>query len=549
MVKRTKICKVCGCKTKIKGDIFCLNCWKENMPFSQFTKQDLDKEKGNFGIFSEEAKQNCVSNKDLMDQLNKLDTDDEIDNQAKIKCKYISIEDINNLELKNKRSILHLNISSLPYHIDELKTNLIQCKKPFDIIGITETRIKKGKTPYTDISLNGYNYESTPTESSAGGVLLYLSSDINYKCRNDLNIYKSKELESIFVETLFSNSENYIIGCIYKHPNMPISEYNESYLSPLLDKLSKEKKEIIILGDFNIDLLNYEKNHDIQENLNLLYSNSYLPYITLPTRLSNTTKTLIDNIFYKGNKQPISGNLTIDISDHLAQVLFLESKNVSSFNRSNSEKKYRDFQNLDNEKFILDMFEIDWETELKLTNNDVNFSFDRFLDILNCTLDKHAPYKTLSKSRLKTFAKPWITQGILKSIKIKNLLYKKLCKCKSPENKAKINQKFKQYRNLIKTLTRRSKNNYFYQYFNSHKKNLRKTWQGIKNIINLNSANSTLPSCINKGDSKLTDPIETADEFNDFFSNIGKKLESKIVKANTTFDKFLKNPNEKSIFF
>ena len=166
---------------------------------------------------------------------------------------------------------------------------------------------------------------------------------------------------------------------------MPISEYNESYLSPLLEKLSNEKKEIIILGDFNIDLLNYEKNEKVQENLDLLYSNSYLPYITLPTRLSNTTKTLIDNIFYKGNNQPISGNLTIDISDHLAQVLFLETKK-NIFNTSNSDTKYRDYKNLDNEKFILDMFEIDWEMELKLKENDINSSFDRFLEILTCTL-------------------------------------------------------------------------------------------------------------------------------------------------------------------
>ena len=86
---------------------------------------------------------------------------------------------------------------------------------------------------------------------------------------------------------------------------MSTNEYNDLYLNPLLKKLSYEKKEIIIMGDFNVDLLNYENNNDVQDNLNLLFSNSYLPYITLPTRLSKSTKTLIDNIFYKGTRQPI----------------------------------------------------------------------------------------------------------------------------------------------------------------------------------------------------------------------------------------------------
>ena len=135
-------------------------------------------------------------------------------------------------------------------------------------------------------------------------------------------------------------------------------------------------------------------------------------------------------------------------------------------------------------------------------------------------LDKRAPIKTLSKSKLKEFSKPWITQGIIKSIKIKNNIYKRFCKEKNTNKKNALNQKFKQYRNLIKTLTRRSKNDYYHRFFNTNKNNLRKTWQGIKSIINLNNNNSQLPNCINKGhkgESNLTDPAEIANEFNNFF--------------------------------
>ena len=205
------------------------------MPFTNLDACDLSNTKGNskFNLFS--ANDIAIeSNEDLMKELNKLNSNEEMENETAINCKYMSIDDMNNLELnKTNHSILHLNISSLPYHIDDLKTVLSQCTKPFDVIGITETRIKKGSVPYTDISLDGYNYESQPTESSAGGVQIYLSTDIKYKCRSDLNIYKSRELESVFVETLNVDSNNFILGYVYKHPNMSISEFNKFYLGPL----------------------------------------------------------------------------------------------------------------------------------------------------------------------------------------------------------------------------------------------------------------------------------------------------------------------------
>ena len=545
MVRRKELCKVCGIKQKSIKSCCCTSCWKNTMPFTKQSENVSEKEKGNLNSFSHVES--------FMKQINQLRTDDEIDeidDISTIKCKYMSVDDMNNLEVSNtNQSVLHLNISSLPYHIDDLKTVLSQCKRPFDVIGITETRIKKDKAPYKDISLDGYNYEFKPTESSAGGALIYLSNNINYKCRSDLDIYKSKELESIFVETITGNNNNFIIGCVYKHPSMLIPEYIECYLNPLLEKLSHEKKEVIIMGDYNIDLLNYDSNKDVQNYLDTLCSNSFLPYITLPTRISNTTKTLIDNIFYKGGSQPKSGNLTVDISDHLAQVLFIPSYNKESNSANNTTNYiYRDLKNLNNENFIMDMLEIDWENELKLNNNDANFSLDKFIQILNNTLDKHAPYKTLSKTKLKSFSKPWITQGILKSIKIKNNLYKKYCKSKNDVSKNALKLKFQNYRNLIKTLTRRSKNNYYYQYFKVNKKCLRKTWSGIKEIINLNNRNTSLPKCLIKDNKNITDPVEIANEFNDFFCNIGKKLESKIIKTDSKFDKYLKNPNEKSMF-
>ena len=79
---------------------------------------------------------------------------------------------------------------------------------------------------------------------------LYISSDLNYKVRNDLKIYKAKELESVFVEIIDKDKKNYIVGCIYKHPKMLTYEFNDM-VTPILEKISLENKEGYVMEDVN----------------------------------------------------------------------------------------------------------------------------------------------------------------------------------------------------------------------------------------------------------------------------------------------------------
>ena len=102
----------------------------------------------------------------------------------------------------NVFNALHLNISSLPYNIDQLSTILNTLKVTFDILGITESRLRTDKQTINNIDLEGYVIESTPTAASCGGALLYINKNINFKIRNDLKIYKYKELESVFIEII-----------------------------------------------------------------------------------------------------------------------------------------------------------------------------------------------------------------------------------------------------------------------------------------------------------------------------------------------------------
>ena len=60
-----------------------------------------------------------------------------------------------------------------------------------------------------------------------------------------------------------TKQKNIIIGCIYKHPKQGTREFTENYVLPLMNKLSREKKGILIMGDFNINLLNYNNDKDI----------------------------------------------------------------------------------------------------------------------------------------------------------------------------------------------------------------------------------------------------------------------------------------------
>ena len=111
-------------------------------------------------------------------------------------CKYYNNEQLKELVSDKSNSkglpLLHLNISSLPYHIDEFRNLLSKLNSNFKIIGITETQLTTKKEPVNSIEIPNYNIEQTSTESDKGGALLHISKEINYKTRNDLNIHKEK---------------------------------------------------------------------------------------------------------------------------------------------------------------------------------------------------------------------------------------------------------------------------------------------------------------------------------------------------------------------
>ena len=149
----------------------------------------------------------------------------------------------------------------------------------------------------------------------------------------------------------------------------------------------------------------------------------------------------------------------------------------------------------------------------------------------------------MSNKDFKNKFKPWITIGILRSLKQRSMLHRKFLRAKDQVRKSTLQTRFKIYRNMLVTLIRRSKQNYFNKYFQDNIRNLRKTWCGIKNIIQIKNNNGNSPSCLLDKGISITNPSEIASIFNSYFSSIGKTLQSKITSSYLNFTKYLKNPN------
>ena len=122
---------------------------------------------------------------------------------------------------------------------------------------------------------------------------------------------------SKFIEIIRPNSKNIIVGYIYRHPRMSVDDFNNNYIMPLLVEISSRNKEIFLLGDFNRDLLKSDSVKDC-DHLDIFSSLNMLSDIILPTRVTETTNTIIDNIFFNSAEcNPISGNIIHPDSDHL----------------------------------------------------------------------------------------------------------------------------------------------------------------------------------------------------------------------------------------
>ena len=102
-------------------------------------------------------------------------------------------------------------------------------------------------------------------------------------------------------------------------------------------------------------------------------SNFFEPHIVKPTRITDHSATLIDNIFFNSIDFPtISGNLIHDLTDHLPNFLIVNQLDNNLFRKQKIYK--RDYSNFDESSFVKEFQNIDWQ-DIFYESSDVNDLF------------------------------------------------------------------------------------------------------------------------------------------------------------------------------
>ena len=450
-------------------------------------------------------------------------------------------------------TMFHINIASLSLHLDDLKTFLKILDHPFDVIAVSETKIKDNSdsSPVTNFDIEGYNFYHTPTKTDFGGVGLYIKNNYTVKPRGDLSHSVSTIFESIFMELESSNSKNIVIGSIYRH-HTPIVSFLSHFSEKVLQKLSKDKnKKFALLGDFNIDLLQTDTHDSSCDFYDIISAFGFRPLILQPSRVQTTRRgtsaSLIDNIFITDcDNVSKGGNITASISDHFPQFCSIPNFFIPSASNNKHPRFGRNFKHFNNREFQEELAKINWDDDFR--GKSTNESTSIFIKNFERLLDEMAPYKRLSNKEMGLKQRPWIDNDILDLMKDRDVFHKNYIKEKDLTRKNAIFLIYKTKRNAVVNRIRRNRDAYYSEFFESNKNNSKKTWEGIRDVINLSKKTNTIPKNILYKNVSYTSSEDMSNCFNDFFVNIGNSVEAKIPRVDTHFSEFLRNRNSFSLF-
>ena len=149
--------------------------------------------------------------------------------------------------------------------------------------------------------------------------------------------------------------------------------------------------------------------------------------------------------------------------------------------KNNQKIHRRNYKHFNNSEFLEELFQVNWTQIFNNLSSEeaLNIFLNKLEDILNIM----APMKLLSKKELKLLNHPWLTQGILISIKSRDTLYKNFISEKNLIKRQLLHNLYKKHRNLLFSLERTSKKLYYAEYFQKNCTNIKKTWDGINQII------------------------------------------------------------------
>ena len=156
-----------------------------------------------------------------------------------------------------------------------------------------------------------------------GGVMIYVNKSLKTKQVSRMSEVINDIYKCVTIEVEAERGSNIIISCLYRTPGSNIELFTEK-LESLLQKFN-HKKSYYLLGDFNINLLNFEKHQGTNNFIDKLGSHGIFPLINRPTRITLESFRLIDNIYTNELKPNKSGVLINDLSDHLPIFMILSN--------------------------------------------------------------------------------------------------------------------------------------------------------------------------------------------------------------------------------
>ena len=395
---------------------------------------------------------------------------------------------------------------------------------------------KKPNSENTNLFIEGYNFiHKSRKDKIGGGVGFFIENNTQYKQRDDLDFFDHQVFESMFLEIVRPKQSNIIIGTIYRPPDANLAEFNLK-IDGLLSKISKERKPCYLMGDFNIDLLKYEK-HSITNNyLDNIFSHCFLPFINRPTRITAHSASLIDNILT--NNLPIntkSGILFTDISDHLPVFMVLPESDEETTNQNKTNLVRRLINAKTKEKFKNQLSSHSWDSIYSTDHPEE--AYNNFVKTYKEMYNECFHFKTISQKQAKLYRKPWITKGLQKSIKTKYNLYKKYLRHPSLHNET----RYKKYKNRLNHLLKIPKRNHYDDKFENAKGNLKQTWKILNEIINKRKTRSKMPSTFIHNNQEISDPFRIANKFCEYFTNVGPSFASKLPNSRIPYETYLSN--------
>ena len=461
----------------------------------------------------------------------------------------------------SKISMLSLNCQSINAKYDKLKLFLDDVNKdhPISAICIQESWGHE-EMEMSYFSLPNYSMVFKNRRlSTHGGLMMYIHDDFAYKeLSNEIVISQESNLfESTFVE-LWRKScsyQKYILGNVYRLPLYGIDDLTSftNEFTTLLNLLKTRSNFIYLCGDYNIDILKMSSNHVYNTFYENVISCSFAPKITLPTRICDTTSTLIDNVYTNVlDKNHTSGILIRPISDHQMYFCIMNE----NFRKSASQKKFIELEIFNDEsieKFQNEIANLEMHNQLDANiNKNPNDNYTIVSTFLQNAKNKHIPKRIVKFNKRRHKKERWMTNELLAKIVIKNEMYVdwKTTPVTS-EHFERVKLRFKGYEKLVLKEIEIAKREYFGRVFAAYRSDMKKTWQVISETLSRNIKKAELPSKFVHEGREIEDPTEIANAFNIYFAHIGKNLSSTIEQDDTNADykQYLNSPTAEKLQF